>query len=386
MASLVRTITTSAPAKLRGAVIGCGWFSLNHLHAWNAIDDVDIVALCDPDADRLAGARHVCVNVAPDASFDDAAQLVACAPEIGIDFVDIVTTAEHHLPLVELAAGAGLATICQKPMAPTMPEAEAMVRACDRAAVPLMIHENWRWQSGMRALRDLLASGRLGKPFFCQVSFRTPYDVYRDQPYLAEGERFIIEDLGVHLLDCARCFMGEVTSLRCQTQRVNPAIAGEDVATIVMEHESGGSSVVDCSYATAHTPDPFPRTWIQLEGDKATARLALDFTLTIFDRGTSVGGVAEPEVIEVPPVQHPWSAAPGEAIQDSVVNIQQHWVQCLRGDNNDRSRERSGTHFDGRYAHVVEPETSGRDNLRTLALVEAAYLSAANGSVVQLET
>ena len=113
--------------------------------------------------------------------------------------------------------------------------------------------------------------------------------------------------------------------------------------------------------------------------------MGLDFTVTIFDHSKSVSGVAEPKVIEVPPVQHPWSAAPGEAIQDSVVNIQQHWVQCLLGDNNVRSRHRSGTNFDGRYAHAVEPETSGRDNLRTLALVEAAYLSAANGSVVQLD-
>ena len=383
-ANLARAFT--ARPTLRGAVIGCGWFAMNHLHAWKAIDGVDIVALCDPDAARVAEARHVCGNVASGACFDDAAQLVARAPEIGLDFVDIVTTAEHHLPLVELAAGAGLATICQKPMAPTMSEAEAMVRACDRAAVPLMIHENWRWQSGTRALRDLVASGRLGKPFFCQVSFRTPYDVYRDQPYLAEGERFIIEDLGVHLLDCARCFMGEVASLRCQTQRVNPAIVGEDVATILMEHESGGSSIVDCSYATAHTPDPFPRTWIQLEGDKATARLGLDFSVTVFDHSASGSGAAEPEFVTVPPVQHPWSAAPGEAIQDSVVNIQQHWVQCLRGDSagHDRGGGAGGS-FDGRYASAVEPETSGRDNLRTLALVEAAYLSAASGSVVQLD-
>ena len=96
-ANLARAFT--ARPTLRGAVIGCGWFAMNHLHAWKAIDGVDIVALCDPDAARVAEARHVCGNVASGACFDDAAQLVARAPEIGLDFVDIVTTAEHHLPL-----------------------------------------------------------------------------------------------------------------------------------------------------------------------------------------------------------------------------------------------------------------------------------------------
>jgi D-apiose dehydrogenase len=64
-----------------------------------------------------------------------------------LDFVDIITTVESHRPLVELAAGHGLPVICQKPFALDMADARAMVEACERAGVPLMVHENFRWQS-----------------------------------------------------------------------------------------------------------------------------------------------------------------------------------------------------------------------------------------------
>ena len=84
------------------------------------------------------------------------------------------------------------------------------------------------------------------------------------------------------------------------------------------------------------------------------------------------------------PVQHAWSAPPGEAIQDSVVNIQRHWVECLSAAGQDSGGGLASV-YGGRYAGAAEPETSGRDNLNTLALVEAAYASAAEGCVVDLD-
>ena len=126
---------------LRGALIGCGFFSINHLHAWQDVDGADIVAICDLDAARLTlvgdqfaiGARYV-----------DAQDMLARET---LDFVDIATTAPTHRSLVELAASHELGVICQKPFATSLEEARAMVAVCERAGVPLMIHENFRWQS-----------------------------------------------------------------------------------------------------------------------------------------------------------------------------------------------------------------------------------------------
>src|SRR3546814_15486735 len=84
-----------------------------------------------------------------------------------------------------------------------------MVAACAAAGVAMMVHENFRWQAPIRALKAVIDEGRIGTPFFARFAFRSGFDVYAAQPYLAEGDRFIIEDLGIHILDVARFVMGE---------------------------------------------------------------------------------------------------------------------------------------------------------------------------------
>ena len=100
------------------------------------------------------------------------------------------------------------------------------------------------------------------------MSFRSGFDVYAAQPYLATDERFIIQDLGIHILDVARFLFGDVATLAATTQRVNPRIRGEDVATMLLAHESGVTSVVDCSYASRLPRENFPETLLEIEGDR----------------------------------------------------------------------------------------------------------------------
>ena len=140
------------------------------------------------------------------------------------------------------------------------------------AGVPLMVHENFRWQSAIQAVgRGRSKRGEIGAPFWGRVSFRSAYDVFSGQPYLATGERFIIEDLGIHILDIARFLFGDVAAATARTRRVNPAIRGEDVATILLDHEDGVTSVVDCSYATRLAVEPFPETLVEVDGSRAAS-------------------------------------------------------------------------------------------------------------------
>jgi D-apiose dehydrogenase len=220
------------------------------------------------------------------------------------------------------------------------------------------VHENFRFQSPLRALRELMDEGRIGTPHFGRISFRTGHDIYQKQPYLATDERFIIADLGIHLLDMARFYFGEVEALACRTKRVNPGIRGEDTATMLLQHANGVVSVVDCSYATPVQPDPFPETLVEVDGDRGALRLEQGYRLRISSRG---GGA---ETRELDPPLLPWAERPWLAVQESVLRIEEHWVDRLRA---------------GR-----EPETSGADNLRTFALVEAAYESAASSRTVKL--
>ncbi len=338
---------------LRGALVGCGFFAINQLHAWRDVPGVEIVALCDRDPARLAlvGDQFGIAR-----RYTDADALLA---DGGFDFIDIATTVASHRPLVEGAARHRLPVICQKPFAATMDDARAMVAACADAGVPLMVHENFRWQSPIQAVRAALDRGDIGTPFWGRVSFRSGYDVFAGQPYLAEGSRFIIEDLGIHSLDVARYLFGDVAGLTARTRRVNPAIRGEDVATMLLDHASGATSVVDCSYATKLAEEPFPQTLVEVDGTLGTVRLSAGYRLTV---ATAMGATDT----DVSPPLLAWASRPWHNIQESVLAIQRHWADCLRA---------------GR-----EPQTSGRDNLKTLALVEAAYAGAASLQRVDPDT
>ena len=338
-------------ASYRGALIGCGFFAINQLHAWRDAEGVDIVALCDRDRERLAQAGDL---FGIDRRYGDAERMLEAEKP---DFVDIATTVASHRPLVELAAKMGIPVICQKPFALSMADARAMVEACRLAGVPLMVHENFRWQSAIQAVKTRLDANAIGRPFWARVSFRSGFDVFSGQPYLAEGKRFIIEDLGIHILDIARFLFGEVTQLSARTQRVNPAIKGEDVATMLLDHEGGLSSVVDCSYATRLPVDPFPETLVEIDGSAGTLRLGTGYRLV-------VNGPGGREEVDLSPPLLPWASRPWHNIQESVLAIQRHWLHCLRNGE--------------------EPSTSGRDNIATMALVEAAYASAASHRTIEM--
>jgi predicted dehydrogenase len=329
---------------LRGGLIGCGFFAQNHLHAWREVSGAEIVAACDLDEARVRTcARKFDIRGA----YTDILEMLQTE---SLDFVDIATQATTHRSLVEAAARHGVEVICQKPLAPTLEEARATVEACRAANVRLMVHENFRWQTPMRALKE--AAQDLGELFYGRISFRSAYDVYADQPYLAEDQHFILYDLGVHLLDLARFFLGEVQRLYCQTQRVNPQIAGEDVATVLLEMTTGATCVVEMSYASKLEEELFPQTLVHLEGAKGSAILGPRYRLTVVKDDQVDRRVVSPKT-------YSWSTPPGEVVQDSVMAIQQHWVDCL--------------------TYGRDPETSGDDNVRTLGLVFDAYESAKSG-------
>ncbi|KID12652.1 Gfo/Idh/MocA family protein [Ponticoccus alexandrii] len=336
---------------MKVALIGCGFFAINQLHGWQDATGAELVAVCDRDPERL---RLVQEQFGVTRTYTDARAMFA---DGGIDTVDIATTVQSHRALVELAARHDVHVICQKPFAQTMQDARAMVAAVEATGKTLMVHENFRWQSAVRAAIDALRAGAIGEPFFGRVSFRSGYDVFTGQPYLAAGERFIIEDLGIHILDIARALFGDVRRLTATTRRINAKIEGEDVATMLLEHKDGVTCVVDCSYATRREPETFPESLLEIDGTGGTLRLDAGYRLTIQTPDGS-------ETRDVSPPVLPWAERPWHNIQESVALIQQHFVDSV--------------------AAGTQPETSGADNVLTLALVEAAYLSAAEQRTVEL--
>jgi len=336
-------------APLRFALIGAGFFAQNHLHAWAEMPEVELVAVCDVDPSRVKATAER-FGARP---YLDTAELMANEE---LDFVDIATTPPTHRMMVELAARHRIPVICQKPLAWEMPDAVAMVHACQEAGVPFMVHENFRFQHPMRRIKSLLDDGVIGRCFFGQISFRTAHDVYAAQPWLMDSERMIIIDVAVHLLDLALCFMGQPQSLVTEALRVDKRIRGEDVATVLMLMDDA-TCIVDASYMTHSYHNTYPQTFVVLEGTEGTITLGPDYRLQVVSRGQ-----VHDEQLAIP--DHGWTSEPWNAIQDSVFNIQRHWLHCL--------------------VTGQEPETSGARTLSLLDITLGAYESAATGSRYQV--
>ena len=98
---------------------------------------------------------------------------------------------------------------------------------------------------------------------------------------------------------------------------------------MLLDHASGATSVVDCSYATRLATEPFPETLVEIDGSDGSIRLGQGYQMVV----TTPQGV---EARDVAPTLLPWATRPWHNIQESVLAIQSHWVECLR------QRQRTG--------------------------------------------
>ncbi len=335
---------------MRFAIFGTGFWSRFQLAAWQELEGVECVALYNrtkSKADVLAEEFGV------PAVYDDPEKLLS---NEHIDFIDIITAVETHADFVKRAASQQIPVICQKPMATSLQEAQDMVVHCHNAAVEFYIHENWRWQRPIRQLRDVLLSETIGKPFRAHIYYGNSFPVVDNQPFLKRLEKFIISDMGSHILDVARFLFGEADSLYCQTESVHKDIKGEDVASLMMKM---GDTVVLCeiSYASRIKQNRFPEVFIRIEGERGAVELGPDYWIHVTTEDGTSGE-------RYPPPHYAWADPAYDLIHASIVECNRDLLKALQGRGN--------------------AETTGDDNLKTVKLVFAAYDSAARGCVIDL--
>ena len=335
----------------RFAILGTGFWAGFQLAAWRELPAARCMALYNrtPAKARDLAARFEVPNV-----YADAAELLR---REALDFVDIISSPDTHRRFVELAAEHRVPVICQKPLAENLADAEAMLAACRDAGVPLLVHENWRWQRPLRALRQVLESGAIGRAFRARVDFICSFPVFDNQPALRQLPQFILADLGSHLLDIPRFLFGEARNVYCRTHSVNPSIRGEDVATVVLAMAGGPTVTVNLSYASRTELERFPETRVFIEGTAGSVELAPDHWIRVTD---AAGTTAQRH----PPPTYAWADPRYALVHASIVDCNADLLRALRGGGG--------------------AETTGEDNLRTLQLVFAAYESARGGKVVAL--
>jgi D-apiose dehydrogenase len=332
---------------LRVGVIGAGYFAQFHLQAWQRMANAALVAVCDQTPAKL---DKVAMTYAHAERFADVDRMLSDA---ALDLVDIVTPPKTHAQLVTKVSAAGLAAVCQKPLAPSYDEAVAIVETAEAANTLLVVHENIRFAPWHREMARLVAAGRLGPLHNVAMRLR-PGDgqgprAYLDrQPYFQQMPRFLIHETAIHWIDTFRYLAGEITGVFARLRKLNPAIAGEDAGIVMFAFEHDAHGVFDGNRLNDHETDNTRRTMGEMWLEGANGVLRLDGRARLWWKAH---GEAE--------VQHHYQWHDRAFAGDAVYALQHHVVTHLR----------AGTPI----------ENSARAYLRNLDIQEAVYQSHQQG-------
>jgi predicted dehydrogenase len=327
----------SAGARIRIGLAGAGWVSQHHLDAWRRLAErASVVAIADPDL-RGAAARAAAFDIPTTYPSVD-----AMLQAERLDAIDIATPRETHAAICRQAADRGLAILCQKPLAPTLAEAEALVADLG-GRVRLMVHENWRFRPHYRLIHEWLRADRAGEVRTATMTLLTSgflpdssgaRPALVRQPMLATLDRLLLMEVLIHHVDTLRFLLGPLTLEGARLGRSCEAVRGEDRAMLLLTTAAGAAvSIVGDFMAHGYPPEQFDhlevfgtRGAITLERDRLQVRGTIDEELAI----------------------------------DLRANYGASYVGAF-------------THFLDRLADGRPFETSPDDNLETLRIIEDAY-------------
>ena len=330
--------------ELTFGIVGVGFWGPFQTAAWKEIPGCRLVALCDRDQEKAAGIARKC---GVPKVYRDADEMLSSE---ALDFVDIAASPEAHAPLVLLAASRKLPVVCQKPMAMDYPTCERMVNACREAGVPFLIHENFRWQTPIRRLKELLISGQIGRPFRAHIQFsHGSIELFDNQPYLFTQPHFALNDMGPHLFDLSRFFFGEPNSLYALEFKIDPHFAGEDIVSVLLGYDN-----LSCHCELSWRTTGYE---VFIEGVNGTITWNPDGRLKIEKNGKETSEILTPE-------NYSWADPTYGFAHPSIVSTNRNLLSALRGEG--------------------EAETTAEDNLKTMRLLHLVLESASRNQVLKV--
>jgi len=256
---------TDAPVRI--ALAGCGRISRNHFDAIAKIDGLELAAVCDIVSERAteAGNRY---SVPAFESFDEMLASVQC------DAVALCTPSGLHPKQGIVAARAGKHVICEKPMAISLQDADALVRECDAAGVQLFVVKQNRLNPAIQLLRRAIDRGRFGRIYLANTTVRwtRPQEYYDQAPWRGtwELDGGAIMNQASHYVDLIQWLVGPVESVIAKTATLARRIEAEDTGIAVLKFRSGALGVIEVTMLT------YPRNLegsITILGEKGTVKV-----------------------------------------------------------------------------------------------------------------
>ncbi|MGE3308844.1 MAG: Gfo/Idh/MocA family protein, partial [Limisphaerales bacterium] len=329
-----------------------------------------IVSDCHLVAYRKAGFNPVAIAARTAARAEDAARKHGIAKvhptpadllaDPTVEVLDLAVPPAAQLPLIReaCARGTALGILAQKPLGVNLAEAVEAVNLCESAGITLAVNQNMRYDPSVRAGRQLVASGRLGEPVFATIDMR---GIPHWMPWQRDLGWVTLRIMSIHHLDCFRYWFGDperiVCSVRTDPRTTFPHTDG--IASYILEYAGGLRCVgVDDTWtgpAKEGCPADLRIQW-RIEGTEG---------LALGDIGWCKDPYTTPSTLR-------W------AVRGDASFREPRWAESWFPDA-----------FIGTMAQLLvalerseTPEIGGRDNLRTMALVEAAYRSVETGAFV----
>ncbi len=338
--------------KIRLALVGCGRIAKNHFGAVaKHAERIELVAACDvnpkalEDAVATTGAKGY-------------ARLTDMLAETDADIVSICTPSGLHADQAAEIALSGRHVITEKPMATRWADGKRMVAACDAAGVRLLVVKQNRRNATLQLLKRAVERKRFGRIYMVAVNvfWTRPQDYYDSAKWRGtwEFDGGALMNQASHYVDLLDWLIGPVESVQAYTATLARDIEVEDTAAMALRWRSGALGTMSVTMLA------YPKNMegsITILGEKGTVR---------------IGGLAVNEV------QH-WEFADQDP-DDATVKAANYETTSVYG---------FGHPF--YYDNVIkalrgeaEPETDGREGLKSLELLIAAYLSARDGKRVAL--
>ena len=320
---------------MRAAVIGLGRHGMRHLQAYQRLENVEIVGVCDVRAENVSAA--VMEFWTARGYLDWRLLLTSELPDV----ISVVTNGPTHAPITIAAAEIGVShVLCEKPFATSVADGLRMIKACKRLGTRLSVCHGRRWVSSYQQLRDLIAGGLIGK--VCHFWFTCGGGLFAGN--------------GTHFMDLARMLSGgnpvSVTATLDNTGTPNPrGVEFEDPGALAVYHFDNGMRMVVDMFEDLGIP---PR--IEIVG--SIGRILIDEVEGRWEIVARAGDDREK------PVGQYWLPLVAQTFEPVALDM----VQILE----DGLKELLGG---GRIS------CSGADGLTTLEMVIGAHVSSRNGGV-----
>ena len=293
--------------KVRVGIIGTSWWTeFMFLPSLGSHPAAEIAAICGRNRERgeaLADQHGI------EAVFTDYEALIK---EAHVDAVVIATPDDLHFPMTMAALEAGLHVLCEKPLANNATQARQMYEKAEAAGVKHMVLYTWRWLPQFQYLKHLVDSGFIGRCYHANFRFLGGYGRSAEYAWRYDGQRCngMVGDLGSHMIDFARWFVGDIKKVTAQlgyyvaheSHNEQPLVPTNDAVYIMLQFENQAQGTIQTS-AVSHQADRGMKIEVELYGEAGS--LEVNFPLFGAEAGPKIRGARHDDeaftVIEVPP-------------------------------------------------------------------------------------